>query len=266
VNYQPRVYRKSAESSDLVGFAVVVDETDLYIQADARLTDEALDSIRQARTQIERHIQHYPDFATSFAPLPEPDGCSALVAEMYRAGQHASTGPMAAVAGAVAAYVGGQLLARSRQVIVENGGDIFLATGVARVVAIEAGQSRFSGQIGLAIPRGVQLGVCTSSGTVGHSVSSGQADAAVVVAPNTALADAVATATANRIQGPQNCQQAVAWATQVPGILGAVAICGDQMAVGGEIEIVAIAPKRETLTSPTSEELLLDRGAADPIE
>ena len=266
MTYQPRVYRKSAESPDLVGFAVVVGETDLYIQAEARLADEALESIRQTRIQIERHIQRYPHFATSFAPLPEPDDCPALVREMYQAAQQAGTGPMAAVAGAVAAYVGQQLLARSSQVIVENGGDIFLATEVARVVAIEAGQSRFSGQIGLAIPGGVRLGVCTSSGTVGHSVSSGQADAAVVIAPNTALADAVATATANRIQGPQDCQQAVTWATQLPGISGAVAICGDQMAVAGEIGIVPITGNRKTLTQAAPDELLLDSEAVDRIE
>jgi len=266
VNYQPRVYRKSADSPDLVSFAVVVGETDLHIQADSRLTDEALDSIREARIQIERHIQRYPDFATSLGPLPEPEKCPALVREMYRAAQQAGTGPMAAVAGAVAAYVGQQLLAKSRQVIVENGGDIFLATAVPRVVAIVAGQSRFSGQIGLAIPSGVRLGVCTSSGTVGHSVSSGQADAAVVVAPNTALADAVATATANRIQGPQDCQQAVRWATRVPGISGAIAICDDEMAAGGEIEIVSIATNRKVLAPATSEGLLLDTDAAEKIE
>ncbi len=266
MTYQPRVYRQSAESPDLVGFAVAVDETDLYIQAEARLIDEALESIRQARAQIERHIQRYPHFATSLQPLPELDKCPALVREMYQAAQQAGTGPMAAVAGAVAAYVGQQLLASSRQVIVENGGDIFLATAVTRVVAIEAGQSRFSRQIGLAIPGGVRLGVCTSSGTVGHSVSSGQADAAVVVAPDAALADAVATATANRIQGPQDCQQAVRWATQLPGISGAVAICGDQMAVGGEIEIVPLTANREMLTRAPSNELLLDRETADGIE
>jgi len=266
VTYQPRVYRKSAESPDLVGFAVVVGETDLYIQAKARLTDEALDSIRQARTQIERHIQRYPEFATSLRPLLEPSDCPALLREMYRAGRQAGTGPMAAVAGTVAAYVGQQLLGKSGQVIVENGGDIFLATEVARIVAIEAGSSQLSGRIGVVIPGGMRLGVCTSSGTVGHSVSSGQADAAVVIAPDTALADAVATATANRIRGPQDCQQAVTWATQLSGISGALAICGDQMAVGGEVEIVPIARNRRTLTQAPSDELLLDREAADRIE
>ncbi len=259
MTYEPRVYRKSAESPDLVGFAVVVAETDLYVQAEMCLTDEALESVREARAQIERHIQRYPDFARSFRPLPRPSSCPALIAEMYRAAQQAGTGPMAAVAGAVAAYVGEQLLKKSKQVIVENGGDIFLATAVARVVAIEAGQSRFSGRVGLAIPGGVRLGVCTSSGTVGHSLSSGRADAAVIIAPNTALADAVATAMANRIHGPQDCQQALAWATQVPGISGAVAIYGDKMAAGGQVEIVPIIRNGKTFVSATSEGLLLDR-------
>ena len=102
MGYEPRVYRRHAASPDLVGFAVSVAETDLYIQAEVRLVEEALTSVKQVRGQIERHTRRYPDFATSLAPRSEPKACPAVVATMYRAAQRAGTGPMAAVAGASA--------------------------------------------------------------------------------------------------------------------------------------------------------------------
>ena len=239
--YQPRVYRQSAASSDLVGFGVARDETDLYVQAEASLVEEALAAIGEAREQLARHLGRWPEFATSLKPLPEPAGCASVVSSMYRAAQRAGTGPMAAVAGAIAAFVGERLLAHSHQVIVENGGDIFLATQTPRTVAIQAGTSPLSGRVGLAIPADVKLGVCTSSGTVGPSYSAGQADAAVIVAADTALADALASALGNRVQKAQDCQAAVVWASQQEGVLGAVAICGDHMAAWGDFALVAVA-------------------------
>lgn len=237
MGYEPRVYRRCAASPDLAGFAVSVAETDLYIQAEVRLVEEALAGVQQARGQIERHARRYPDFATSLCPLSEPEACTDVVATMYRAAQRAGTGPMAAVAGAIAEYVGRGLLAHSREVIVENGGDIFLATQMPRVVAIRAGRSGLSGRLGLVIPGDVKLGVCTSSGTVGHSLSAGWADAAVVVAEDVALADAVATAMANRVDDPHDCQAAVTWAAELGGIVGALVIAGETMAAWGEIEL-----------------------------
>ena len=114
-------------------------------------------------------------------PAPEAGSClPRVIATMYRAGKIAGTGPMAAVAGALAEAVGDSLLELSSQVIVENGGDIFIKSDQPRVVSIHAGQSPLSEKVGLAIPVG-RFGVCTSSGTVGHSISFGNADAAMVV-------------------------------------------------------------------------------------
>ncbi len=241
MTYEPRVYRKTAESPDLVGFSVSAAETDLYIQAENRLVAEAREATRQARAQVEKQISRQPEFATSLNPLPAPSNAPAVVASMVRAAAHAGTGPMAAVAGAIAEYVGERLLAHSRQVIVENGGDIFLATRVPRIVAIRAGKSSLSGHIGLVIAGGVKLGVCTSSGRVGHSLSAGRADAVVVVAEDAALADAVATAAANRVSGAQDCQSAVTWAAELGDIIGVVVICGETLAAWGEIELEPLA-------------------------
>jgi len=148
---------------------------------------------------------------------------------------------MAAVAGAVAQAVGGALLAASPEVIVENGGDIFLASGAERVAAVFAGDSPLSMKLGLklpAAPRG--LGLCTSSGTVGPSLSAGRADAAVVLAPDAALADAAATAIGNRVKSAGDLAAAMEFAEGVAGLSGALAVIGESLAAWGKIELVKL--------------------------
>ena len=120
---------------------------------------------------------------------------------LNEAADKVDVGPMAAVAGAIAEHVGKELLPFSREVIVENGGDIFLRIIKARSIGVYAGEtSPFSGKIGLEIsPEQTPLGICASSGTVGHSLSFGGSDACIVLSHSTALADAAATAIANLI-------------------------------------------------------------------
>lgn len=237
MTYQPRIYRRDSRSEDLVGFSVTVAETDLYIQAETELTTAALTAVKQARQQIEAHIALRPEFATMLQPLQPLEDVTGLVAAMYRAAQRAEVGPMAAVAGAIAEFVGRRLLEESSQVIVENGGDIFIATLVPRVVAIRAGNSPLSGQVGIVVPGGQWLGVCTSSGTVGPSFSDGQAQAAVVVAEDTALADAAATAVGNKVKSAVDCAAALEWVKQLEEVRGAVVIYEATLAAWGEIEL-----------------------------
>jgi ApbE superfamily uncharacterized protein (UPF0280 family) len=160
---------------------------------------------------------------------------------MYRAATAAGVGPMAAVAGAVARWVGRMLREKSDWVIVENGGDIHIDTGRPVTVGLYAGTSPFSGRIGLRLDPGpMPLGVCTSSATVGPSLSFGRADAATVVSRDAALADAAASGLGNRISGPADLEAALSWVLDVPGVMGALAVCGGRMAARGEIEIVKL--------------------------
>jgi len=150
---------------------------------------------------------------------------------------------MAAVAGTVAEHVGRALRAHSREVLVENGGDLYLDVSAEVVVGLFAGPSPFSGHLGLRVrAKDTPLAVCTSSASVGPSLSFGVADAAVAVGHPAAVADAVATALGNRIQGPGDLEAAVQWATSVCGIRGAVAVLGDRLAAAGEIEFTRVAP------------------------
>ncbi len=241
--YEPRTYRQLVAGKDLATFPVVVEETDLLIRADRRLVAAGEKAVRECRNEIERHARRCPDFLTALVPMEIPDQCPDIVAQMYRAGTAAGVGPMAAVAGAVAEYVGRALLARSEEVIVENGGDVFMRSLKERIVSIYAGESAFTNRIGLRVPaERTPIGICTSSGTVGHSKSFGHADAVVVAAQDTALADAVATAIANRVKSDDDIDAALEHGRSIEGIAHIVVIKGSKLGVWGDLEIVPTRP------------------------
>jgi ApbE superfamily uncharacterized protein (UPF0280 family) len=239
--YESRFYRHWIKDDDLVSFELAVKQTDLYIRSRRNLKDKALDSVLKHRRSLESYIGQHPLFLTTLEPYRAEAGAPVIVKEMARISQLADVGPMAAVAGAIAEAVGRDLLAYSTEVIVENGGDIFLRTSKKRLVGIYAGQSSFTKSIALEImPRETPLGICTSSGTVGHSLSLGCADAVIVLSPSTALADAAATALGNIVKDADDIPRAIEKARSIEGLRGLVVIVGDKMGVWGKVKIVPL--------------------------
>ena len=164
-----------------------------------------------------------------------------IVGEMIRAGRAAGVGPMAAVAGAVAEFVGRGLLRYSNHVVVENGGDIFYQLDGRITAGIFAGSSPLSMKVGIAIDGcGGPVSLCTSSGTVGHSKSFGNADAVCVVAESCALADAAATSIANRILSKKDIAAAIEFGRGIEGVRGIVGIKDDGIGAWGDIEVVPL--------------------------
>ena len=239
--HEPRFYRHWIKDDDLVSFEVVVKQTDLYIRSRRDLKDKALDSVLKHRGSLEAYIGRHPIFLTTLDPYQAEAGAPAIVKEMARVSQLAGVGPMAAVAGAIAEAIGRDLLAFSPEIIVENGGDIFLKISKKRLVGIYAGQSSFTKRIALEItPRETPLGICTSSATVGHSLSLGNADAVIVLSPSAALADAAATALCNIVKTADDIPQAIEKAQGIEGLHGLVIIVGDKMGVWGKVRIVPL--------------------------
>ncbi len=238
-SYQARSYRQQAEAPGLLSFHVTVRETDLHILASQKMKDTATHLILQARSYIESFIENTPEFLSSLTPLPAEPTAPGLVKEMILAGQSANVGPMAAVAGAIAEFVGQGLLDRGvQEVIVENGGDIFISRKQDCLIKVFAGTSVLSNKIGLKIKHSqMPLGICTSSGTVGHSLSMGKADSATVLAPSTALADAAATALGNHISQKNDIGPALEAAKNIAGIQGAVLIHEDRLGAWGEVSL-----------------------------
>jgi ApbE superfamily uncharacterized protein (UPF0280 family) len=236
--YQPRTYRHWIEGKDLVPFTVTVKETDLYIRATTNLQRKARRLVLKYRRQLEQYIEQNPDFLTSLKPLQVPEHAPRIVRDMIEAGRQAGVGPMAAVAGAIAEYVGKELLDFSPEIIVENGGDIYLKILHKRVVGIFAGDSPLTGKIGLEInPQDTPLGVCTSSGTVGHSLSFGKADAVVVAAASATLADAAATAIGNRVSRPDDINSAIEFGQSIGGLKGILIIAGNNIGAWGDVKL-----------------------------
>jgi ApbE superfamily uncharacterized protein (UPF0280 family) len=222
-----------------VFFTVRERESDLSIGAVRILREEARAALRAGRRDVEAEIGRCPFFRTALVPLPAPENCPETVSDMYRAAAVCGVGPMAAVAGALAQQVGRALAPLSPNVVVENGGDVYLRSLVPRRVAILAGDSPLSGRLALRIPPG-EWGVCTSSGRVGPSLSFGHAHAAVVVSPDAALADAAATAMGNRIGSEKDLAPAIRWVLSLPGIEGAAAILDEHMAAAGRFELAPV--------------------------
>jgi hypothetical protein len=237
-DYRERAYRGLVAGKGLVSFQVQVKETDLFIQAQRELQEKARHSVLRYRYQIETYLQQHPEFFHSLAPLNGDEFAPPLVKEMLRAAKTAGVGPMAAVAGAMAEFVGRDLLSESPEVIVENGGDIFIRAAREVKIAIFAGSSPLSLRVGLIISEAAEgMGVCTSSGTVGPSLSFGKADAACILAPSAALADAAATAVGNVVQSPGDLEAGLKKAREIEGVTGAVLVLGDKLGAWGAVEL-----------------------------
>lgn len=236
--YEPRTYRHWVKDTDLVSFNIVVKETDLFIRASTNLKRKALKPVLKYRDAIERYIERYPVFLTSLKPIPVADDAPNIVKAMAASAEKVGVGPMAAVAGAIAEFVGTELLAYSPEIIIENGGDIYLKSLRKRRIGIYAGKSPLSGKIGVEIDGdGIPLGICTSSGTVGHSLSFGKADAIVVLSPSTTLADAAATAIGNLIKQASDIPAGIEFAKGIEDLKGVLIIIGDKMGLWGRVKI-----------------------------
>jgi len=236
--YEPKTYRHWIKDQELVPFNVVVEETDLYIRASTNLKRKARKLVLKYRDMLKSYIERYPEFLTSLKPLPISDDAPVIVKAMLASATKVEVGPMAAVAGAIAEFVGTELLDFSPEIIVENGGDIYLKSLKKRVIGIYASESPLTGKIGVEIEgEETPLGVCTSSGTVGHSLSYGRADAVIVLARSATMADAAATAIGNLIKEPGDISRGVDFAKGIEEIKGVIIIKGTNMGLWGEVKI-----------------------------
>lgn len=239
--YEERTYREWVKNDDLITIRIVEDETDLLVSGTTDLTIPAKKSVYKYRKQLKDYIAKDQDFLVTLEPMMVGQEAPEIVRDMARAGCIAGVGPMAAVAGAIAEFVAKDLNPLGEQLIIENGGDNFIKSSIERSVGVYAGKSSFTGKIALRIqPEQTPIGVCTSSGTVGHSLSFGKADAVIILSKWTALADAVATATGNIVKTENDIQKGVDFARSIDHIEGVVVILGSKIGIWGDIDIVKV--------------------------
>ena len=192
-----------------------IGETDLKASYDL-IKHNLPNFIIKQRSELNSYIRKNPDFLTSYEPVrvgekfshgeyiqDEPNNIPLIVSLMARAGRRADVGPMAAVAGTISQLSMGFMINNDAKfVIIDNGGDISLKINRDVVVGLYAGESSLSGELGFKIKQNqTPLGICTSSGTVGHSISFGRADSVTVFANESSIADALATSIGNEATG-----------------------------------------------------------------
>jgi ApbE superfamily uncharacterized protein (UPF0280 family) len=238
MSYEERTYREKMLSEGLVGFNVCIKETDIYILACKDLTKTADKIARKYRADIENYIAVHKEFYTSLRPVSVYKSAPEIVKKMADAAEKCYVGPMAAVAGAVSEFVGTELLAYSDEVIVENGGDIFASVKKDMTIGVYAKDSRFNNMKIKIKHEQMPMGICTSSGMFGHSLSFGRADAAVVLCKNASLADAAATRLCNEIRTKQDINAAIRLAQSIGDIDGVLFIKDDVLGAWGNINIV----------------------------
>jgi len=233
-----RTYRSFVTNRIYSRYIVKISETDLYVLTDSDLRESAYRSTLGYRAQIEEYIRYHPGFKTSLTPMPADNLAPDIIRDMLEASTTAGVGPMASVAGAIAEHVGKDLLAYSSDVIIENGGDIYLNIKDDISIGILAGESPLSGKIALRVAAAeMPLGICTSSGTVGHSLSFGVAEAVCIKSQSAALADAAATSVGNLIKNRSDVKRGLERAMSIKGVLGVLIVTGDTLAIQGSMEL-----------------------------
>lgn len=239
MKHEERTYRSLINKDNLISYNVKIAESDLFISSDSNLTNEALESLIRHRHSLETYIKNHPEFRPSIVPLPDDNLAPPLVRKMLCKSKICGVGPMASVAGAVAEFVGNDLQAYSENVIIENGGDIFLKSKDELTVSVYAGESPLSYKVNFVIkPEKTPLGVCTSSATVGPSLSFGKADAVCVISKSATLADAAASAIGNRVKSKNDIKNSLDFGIKIPGITGIIIIVGNDMGAIGEVHFV----------------------------
>ncbi|MCG2711456.1 MAG: UPF0280 family protein [Candidatus Omnitrophica bacterium] len=234
--YKKRFYRTNTYNSDLVAFGVRHFESDLLIYAHSDLSVVSFEYLRRIHGQVSDYCQSHPEFEKSLEPVDIARRTPKIIRTMHKASIRAGVGPMASVAGAIAEAVGKKLLKYSREIIIENGGDIFFAVSKVRKIGIFAGIGNIYNQLIVKIyPDQSPCGICTSSGQFGHSLSLGKTSATIIISKSSALADGYATAFGNMVNNEDDIDFALKSARKKKDIKGIIIITSLKMAAYGDL-------------------------------
>lgn len=235
--YQERVYReKIVNQQGLVSFNIIEFESDILVLAGKELKKEAKEFLISIRSQITDYISIRPEFHFSMRPIKYDREAPQIVKEMIKTSSLFNVGPMATVAGAVSQFLGSYLLNYTDEVIIENGGDLYIKTARKLKFNIYTQDEIFKDNLNLLIEESKPLGICTSSGKLGHSKSYGKSDAVVIKAKSAIIADAAATAYANKVKNSKDIKRVLLEAKRSRLVDGILVIIDGELGAWGEIE------------------------------
>ena len=232
---------------------IEIEESILTLICDTSFAADGVEAVKKTRLSIEEAVNQHSEFGGSHQPVDPPENASPVVRQMCAAGHKTGVGPMACVAGVIAhACLEAVLKAGAKEAVVDNGGDIALFICKPVLVGIYTGSKIFDRFAFQMEPENRIQGICTSSGMIGHSISYGKADAAIVFSNDLALADAAATALGNRIDKAGDLQNCFDFLKPLSQIQGAMAVFKENYAIWGDLpEIVEAGVDEERITFGT---------------
>lgn len=189
---------------------IIIKQTNILLKSDSKESFlHAEKRIKADRFFLESFIRKHAIFLASLQPLSlemlaEVDAPE-IVKLMIEASKIANVGPMASVAGAIAERACLAMVeAGAKKAIAENGGDIHAEAG-EWIVGINESREKEISRIAFKLRASeLPLGICSSSGSFGHSISFGKADLVIAVAKTASIADACATAIANEVKAEKS--------------------------------------------------------------
>jgi len=198
-------------------YQVVLEHSDLFIISSTDLRSQILDRLYRVRQQLISYISVHPEFASSLQPVRVYRQAPPVVVDMARAAEVFQVGPMAAVAGAIAQDIADHFQPASQEIIVENGGDIYLHSSRTRTIGLLPHPTEKM-TLGLQInAREFPCAVCSSSATIGHSLSLGRGDLVVAKGRTGAMADAAATCMGNLVADRKSLSTLKKKGPELPG-------------------------------------------------
>ena len=235
------IYRDKISAAGRYSFRLDYKYSGLYIICDRDISSELEKPVLSFYRDIETVIAGETDFEKSLAPLKAGKDLPRTLKEMCGAGEVFEVGPMASVAGALCDYLAKNLAGICSFLMIENGGDVYIKSSGQVEVGIFTKNVYFKDKLTLLIEAGqTPCGICSSSGSFGHSLSLGKSDLVTVMSGTATIADAAATSIANTINNEEDIDKAIARFSQYSEIDGLIIIKNKRIGLWGKLQL---APK-----------------------
>ena len=241
-------------------------ESDITIISESK---EAIQIAREVflehRKILEEYVRKDNGFLKSFSPVKVNTDLE-IINLMADAAILCNVGPMAAVAGAFADLMLGAMKSSKKDytpakiALVENGGELAIDSEEPIKLALYAGENELNLNIGFLIKKiDCPIGIGTSSATVGHAISLGEADAVTIFAKNATMADCAATAIANLVKGEdieKSIKKGLDGVDDIEGITGAFISRKDKVGQVGKLpEMIKIEGDQISILKKKLEDL-----------
>ena len=235
------IYRNKISAEGRYSFRVDYKYSGLYMMCDRDIGSELEEAISSFYRDIEMIIAGQPDFEKSLVPIKAGKDLPRIIKEMCDAGEVFSVGPMASVAGALCDHLAKSLMGRCGFLMIENGGDVYIKSSDPLEVGIFTKNIYFRDRLTLLVEAGqTPCGICSSSGSFGHSLSLGKSDLVTVLSRTATIADAAATSIANTINSEEDIDEAITRFSQYKEVDGLIIIKNKRIGLWGKLQL---APK-----------------------